>query len=87
MDFSGLMNRDADDAKFGHHYYDKPNKGIYGQDDDDDQEDDGADGAFDMQACENDCCDLDCECDDCLRCSANGMQTDDGSEFYGAAAA
>jgi hypothetical protein len=70
-------------GKYGLHYFDKPGQGLDEQEEEDDLQGD----EFDLQACERDCCDIDCECDDCQRCSTNGLRTDDDPTYYGAAAA
>lgn len=69
----------ADEAnKYGFHYFDKPSEGLKGADED---EDDEEEDEFEMRSCTNDCCDEDCECDDCLRCSANSVGMDDEGEY------
>ncbi len=78
------INKADEENKYGFHYFDKPARDIGGQDEDDDEEDD----EFDVKSCAGDCCDEDCECDDCLRCSANSVQREDEEDYsqYPAAA-
>jgi hypothetical protein len=76
------INRADEENKYGFHYFDKPSRDLTGEDDDDE------DDEFDVKSCAGDCCDEDCECDDCLRCSANSVRGDEEDDYsqYPAAA-
>ena len=63
----------SEEQSYSFRYFDKPNEG---EEHDSDSEDD-EDGEFDLDSCAKDCCDHDCECDDCLRCSAKEVRTDE----------
>lgn len=53
---------------------------IQAEDDDEDE--------YGENSCPSGCCDHDCECDDCLRCSNNGViDTDSYVDDFAAAAA
>ena len=49
---------------YGFRYFDKP---VDYDDEDDDREE------YEEKSCGATCCDNDCECDDCLRCSDTGL--------------
>ena len=54
---------------YGLRYFDKPTLSEEEADEEMDEE-------FELASCAIDCCDDDCECDDCLRCSKNGSEED-----------
>jgi hypothetical protein len=78
------INMADEENRYGFQYFDKPVRGPIGQDEDDDEQDE----EFDVKSCAGDCCDEDCECDDCLRCSANSLRRDEEPDYshYPAAA-
>jgi hypothetical protein len=59
---------------YGFRFFDKPTD--YGEDEEERE-------GFDEKSCSPSCCDPDCECDDCMRCS-EAVEPD---SFYGQAAA
>jgi hypothetical protein len=63
--------------------HDLPGKPFSPAEDDDEEESFNDD--YEQEACEPSCCDLDCECDDCLRCANNSLQPYD--DLAGAASA
>ena len=68
-----MKSNKAEQGRYGFHYFDKPNQGT---EETEDEEDEGHEDEFDLQSCAGDCCDLDCECDDCMRCSNNGVKSE-----------
>jgi hypothetical protein len=66
-----------EDEKFGFQYFDRP------LEPDEDEEDD----EFELRSCAADCCDDDCECDDCTRCSELGLEDPESRDDVYAAAA
>jgi hypothetical protein len=56
MSFEASQSKD----NYGFRFFDKP---VDYRDDDADREE------YDGKSCSPSCCDLDCECDDCTRCS------------------
>ena len=60
---------------YGFKFFDRPTD--YSNDDEDNDDD----------SCPAGCCDRDCECDDCLRCSNNGLLEPDSYSDEPAAAA
>lgn len=69
------------DEKYGFHYFDKSSGGR----DEKEEEDAGELGEFGVNSCSPDCCDRDCECDDCLRCSESAFADEESLIFQGAA--
>ena len=67
--------------KYGFHYFDRPEE-------DGEEEDDGDLGGdgFEARSCPANCCDKDCECDDCLRCSEAAFSDEEDSLVFHAAA-
>ena len=59
--------------QYGFRYYDRPPD--YKEDEDYDE--------YEAPSCPSNCCDGDCECDDCERCSMNGITEPDS--LYAAA--
>jgi len=57
-------------SKYESNYFDKPSD--HSDENDETGEDDDVD-AFDVRSCSPACCDTDCECDDCVRCSNSGL--------------
>ena len=66
-------------SQFGFRYFDKSLD--YSGEEDDDDEDNGQFDEFDPKACASNCCDEDCECDDCVRCSKNGLNNNNNYEL------
>ncbi len=64
---------------YGFRYFDKPV-------DYDDEEDDDREEEYEEKSCSSNCCDGDCECDDCLRCSDMSMIDSDAFRENAAAA-
>jgi hypothetical protein len=62
---------------YGFHFFDKPPNTKDEERDEDE---------YGENSCPAGCCDHDCECDDCLRCSDNGMIDMDSFEDDAAAA-
>jgi len=67
------------DKKYGFRYFDKPPRP-----DEDEEELEEAD-EFDLHSCSKNCCDNDCECDDCVRCSTMGVESPEDSNHAVAA--
>ena len=68
------MNKDGN---YGLQFFDPdPDEGDIQEEDDE----------YEAQACPRNCCDTDCECDDCLRCSLEAMK-DEEELVVGASAA
>jgi hypothetical protein len=68
-------------SPYGFNFLDRPFD--YAHEDEEDEEDE-----YGENSCPSGCCDHDCECDDCLRCSNNGLMEPDGySDDIAAAAA
>jgi len=64
---------------YGFKFFDRPTD--YGEEEDDEDE-------YGESSCPSGCCDHDCECDDCLRCSNNGLvEPDSYADEHSAAAA
>ena len=63
---------------YGFKYFDRP--GDYRDEDEEAEPDDLVD-----KSCPGNCCDHDCECDDCARCSQNSL--DNEESYFEAAAA
>ncbi|MHB8567219.1 MAG: hypothetical protein ACYC7D_12625 [Nitrososphaerales archaeon] len=61
--------------KYGLHYFDKPSE----------EEEEVEDDELGVNSCSADCCDRDCECDDCLRCTDAGTVGEDSMVFHAAA--
>ena len=61
---------------YGFKYFDKPPD--YEEEEEDFEE-------YGSKSCSGNCCDHDCECDDCARCSQNSQDKEE--TFYEAAAA
>ncbi|MGI0091823.1 MAG: hypothetical protein ACREBS_08945 [Nitrososphaerales archaeon] len=55
---------------YGLKYFDKP--AHYNEEEEKEGEDDELE-EYDVKSCPSNCCDHDCECDDCIRCSNNGL--------------
>lgn len=68
-------------SKYGFQYFDKP---LTDQEEDLEEDDDEG---YEMHACPPDCCDKDCECDDCARCSEADLTESDSYDVIPAAAA
>ena len=62
---------------YGFRYFDKP----IDYDEEDEEEDE-----YEEKSCGAACCDRDCECDDCLRCSDTGLREIDSYAHDAAAA-
>ena len=62
---------------YGLQYFDK--LADYGEDDEEELELDGFD-----KSCPGNCCDHDCECDDCVRCSRNSQMKEDSTDAVAA---
>ena len=65
-----LIKEGAEQGKYGFQYFDKPSD-LAEEDDEEGEEEDA--GAFDLHSCSPNCCDRDCDCDDCARCSNPGL--------------
>lgn len=63
---------------YGFRFFDKPVD--YEEEEDDDSEE------YEEKSCGANCCDKDCECDDCLRCSDTGLRDIDSYADDAAAA-
>jgi len=63
-----LIKEGAEQGKYGFQYFDKPD--LAEEEDEGEEETD----AFDLHSCSPSCCDRDCECDDCVRCSNSGEE-------------
>ncbi len=64
---------------YGFKYFDRP--GDYREEDEEEAELDD----FVDKSCPGNCCDHDCECDDCARCSRNSLDKEES--YFDAAAA
>jgi len=61
-----VRENSENNEKYGLHYFDKNSEG---KDEYDAEEEEDDPDAFDLPSCPPSCCDTDCECDDCVRCS------------------
>lgn len=68
-------------GKFGS---ERIHRNILGEEEEESEEQDGDESYPGGRSCSADCCDGDCECDDCLRCS-EGMNEEDTLVFRAAA--
>ena len=65
--WKSLIKEDAEQGKYGSQHFDKPSNPT-------EEEEEGEDvDMFELHSCSTNCCDKDCECDDCLRCSNSGF--------------
>jgi hypothetical protein len=70
--WKSLIKEGAEQGKHGFQYFDKPS------DPTEEEEDEEEDDAFELHSCSPNCCDRDCECDDCVRCSKAGLGAEEG---------
>ena len=71
------QERNMNDGKYGHTYFDKPlteDQQIEEEGDDSDE--------YDLDSCSKNCCDEDCECSDCVRCALTGQDSDSYSSIH-----
>ena len=67
------------DNKYGLRYFDKtPTESEDEYEDDEDE--------YEERSCSANCCDIDCECDDCQRCSDMGLKDAESYEISVSAA-
>ncbi len=80
--FTADSSNSEPENKYGFHYFDRP-VSFDSEDDEEMSEDD----AFDQRSCSPSCCDRDCDCDDCVRCSNTGLFGEDADSviFQGVA--
>ena len=65
------LKQSSENEKHGLHYFDRPPE-LSEQDEEEEEAGEEDPDSFDMHSCSSTCCDRDCECDDCLRCSNVG---------------
>lgn len=68
-----------EESRYGLRYLDKTATGS-----EEESVENEADEEYDEKSCASNCCDMDCECDDCLRCSDTDLK---GADIYEVAAA
>jgi hypothetical protein len=71
--WKSLIKEGAEQGKYGFHYFDKPSDPAEEEAEGEEEED-----AFELHSCSPSCCDRDCECDDCVRCSNAGLGAEEG---------
>ena len=81
MYFTFSASENEEESKYGLRYFDKTPAGA-----EDESVDAEVDEEYDQKSCASDCCDKDCECDDCLRCSDTDLKDTDIYEVSAAAA-
>jgi len=65
--WKSLIKEGAEQGKYGFQHFDKPSNPTEEEDEEEDVD------VFELHSCPTNCCDKDCECDDCLRCSNSGF--------------
>ena len=72
-----LLEMSLEKSPYGFHFFDKPPNSKEEERDEDE---------YGENSCPDGCCDLDCECDDCLKCQDNGVLEPDSYEDEASAA-
>ena len=66
--WKSLIKKGAEQGRYGFQHFDKSSDLT--KEEDENLEDDDA---FELHSCPPNCCDGDCDCDDCVRCSNAGL--------------
>jgi len=80
-EFNPFSSVDMSDSQnpYGFKYFDRPTDFI------EEGEEESRLEEYEEKSCPGNCCDHDCECDDCIRCSQNSLDKEE--TYYEAAAA